>query len=166
MTAATLEKKRQSISLTVRDVPGVLARIVGLVCRRGINITSLTTNATTQPGLYKVMFQVEVDNHAGEQVVKQVHKLIDVLKVQNLSEEPCVEVEAALVNVHCSQRTRSELLKLASLLDAKILSASRDHLILRLVGRRDEIETALEMLLPYGIIEVARGGTVAMKAAN
>ena len=166
MTVEAPDKTRQTISLTVRDVAGALARIVGLVCRRGVNITSLTTNATIQPGLYKVIFQVDTDAAGAEQIVKQVNKLIDVIKVVNLAEAPCAEAEVALVNIHCSQRTRSEILKAAEILDAKILDASKDHLILRLVGRAEEIRTGLETLMPYGIIEVARGGTVALKAGR
>lgn len=155
-----------TIAITARDVPGVLTRVAALFARRGFNVISMAVDKSSMDGLSRFTVMAEGTERGIRQIAKQLHKLIDVVKVSDLTEHPHVETEVALLNVRCSPSSRTEILRLSEVFDARVVDASRDNLILRLTGAPGEIETAVTVLKPYGLVEMARSGRIALKKAS
>lgn len=150
------------ISLLVENKAGVLSRIAGLFSGRGFNIESLTVSPTLDETLSMMTIVTSGDERILEQITKQLNKLIDVVKVTDLTGTNFVERETVLIKIHTRPEDRAEALRIADIFRAKIVDSTADTYTLEMAGDQDKIEAALNLLRPLGIKEVARTGRVAM----
>ncbi len=146
----------------VEDKPGVLMRVSSLFRRRGFNIASLTVGPTEEAGLSRITIVVDGESATIEQVEKQLYKLIDVVKVSDLSNEDMVARELALIKVRANNVNRHELLDIATVFRADVVDIATNSLILQVVGDEEKIDGLLKMLEPYGVRELSRTGRIAM----
>jgi len=153
---------RHIVSALVENKPGVLARISTLFAARGYNIDSLTVAPTEDPTISRMTIVVEGDERILEQVEKQLNKLIDVIKVREYSKVEHLERDLMLVKVKADKSTRSQIIELIDIFRAKIVDVSQESLIIEVTGDRDKVDALLELLRPYGIVEMVRTGVVAM----
>ena len=151
-----------TIVALVEDRPGVLNRVSSLFRRRGFNISSLAVGQSEQPHLSRMTFVVEGDEDTVEQVTKQLNKLIEVVKVSELDEEDIVVRELALIKVHATPATRSEIIQLVDIFRANIVDVSAHSLIIEATGEEDKINALYNLLRPFGIRELMRTGRIAM----
>jgi acetolactate synthase-1/3 small subunit len=146
----------------VEDKPGVLMRVSSLFRRRGFNIDSLTVGPTESVGLSRMTIVVDGESAPVEQVEKQLYKLIDVVKVSDLSHEDMIARELALIKVRCNNVNRHELLDIAHVFRADVVDIATNSIILQVVGDDDKINGLVKMCEPYGIRELSRTGRMAM----
>ncbi|MCC6382908.1 MAG: acetolactate synthase small subunit [Dehalococcoidia bacterium] len=146
----------------VEDKPGVLMRVSSLFRRRGFNIESLTVGHSEEQGLSRITIVVDGESAPIEQVEKQLYKLIDVVKVSDLSGEEMVARELALLKVRCNNVNRHELLDIAQVFRADVVDIATNSIILQVVGDEDKIDGLVRMCEPYGIRELSRTGRIAM----
>lgn len=146
----------------VEDKPGVLNRIASMFRRRGFNISSLAVGHSEMQDMSRMTFVVDGDDATVEQVTKQLYKLIDVVRVTDLSNEEIVTREMALVKVRATAQIRSEIIQIVDIFRANIVDVSPETLIIEVTGDEDKIQSLLEMLKPFGLREVMRTGRVAM----
>lgn len=154
------------ISVLVNNEPGVLVRVASLFSRRNFNIDSICVGESEEPGLSRMIIVTTGDQRTMEQVKKQLHKLIDVIKVQDLSEKPMVARELMLVKVGVSS---SELTEVSGILEpfrASIVDVSPNTLIVQATGDREKLDALIELLQPYGIKEITRTGLMAMSRSG
>ncbi|MBO8155873.1 MAG: acetolactate synthase small subunit [Bacillaceae bacterium] len=153
---------RRIITSFVNNRSGVLSRITGLFSRRGYNIESITVGHTETPEVSRMTFVVEVEDEGkAEQLIKQLNKQIDVIKVQDITDMPMVARELALIKVMSSPQNRSEITGLIEPFRASIIDVSKDSIVVQVTGKTDKVEALIELLRPYGIKEIARTGTTA-----
>jgi acetolactate synthase-1/3 small subunit len=153
---------KHTLSILVENKPGVLTRVAGLFARRGFNIESLAVGLSEDPKLSRITIVIDGDAHPVDQVTKQLHKLINVLKIRDLEPDNAVSAELLLVRVAGDGDKRTDALQIAEIFKAKIVDADRRALTLRVVGTNDKLDALLELLQPLGILEVVRTGTIAM----
>ena len=151
-----------TISALVEDRPGVLTRVSGLFRRRGFNISSLAVGHSEVPGLSRMTFVVQGDEGVVEQVTKQLYKLIDVVRVNDMSSDQMVARELALVKVKASAENRAEIIQLVDIFRANIIDVGPQTLIIEVTGDEEKINSLMELLRPFGIREMMRTGRVAM----
>ncbi|MCL4543488.1 MAG: acetolactate synthase small subunit [Chloroflexi bacterium] len=155
--------KRQHILVAlVQNHAGVLNRVVSLFRRRVFNIDSLTVGRTERDDVSRMTIVVDGENTDVEQVVKQLYKVIEVLKVSDITSDPVVVTEIALIKVTALPAQRAEIASLAELFRAKIEDVAADSMIVEVTGTETKIENLLSLLRPYGIKEMVRTGAVAM----
>ena len=157
-----MEEQRQTIVALVHDRPGVLNRVVSMIRRRGFNISSLAVGHAESPGLSRMTFVVEGDAPVIEQVTKQLRKLIDVVKVSDLSGENIVTRELALLRVRATPTTRSEIIQLVDIFRANIIDVAHDSLIIEVTGDEEKLDSIFYLLKPFGVGEIMRSGRLAM----
>ncbi len=153
---------KHTLSALVQDQPGVLTRIAGMFARRGYNIDSLTVGPTERPGVSRITMVVPGDNHEVEQITKQLYKLIDVLKVTDITDSPCVERELMLIKVTAHADTRSAIMDVAQMFRARIVDVAEESLTLEVTGDPGKMVAIIKMLSSFGIREIARTGLVAL----
>jgi acetolactate synthase-1/3 small subunit len=153
---------KHTLSVLVENKPGVLARIAGLFRRRGFNIHSLAVAPTDDPKLSKMIIVVDLEDKPLEQVEKQLHKLINVIKIQDFLPHEAVERELALIKVKATKENRSEIIQIADIFRAKIVDVSQDSLAIEVTGTEDKIDAIVALLKPYQIIDIARTGNIAV----
>lgn len=153
---------KHTITAIVENKVGVLARIVGLFSSRGFNIDSLNVGETDNPNLSRLTIVVKGDDAVLEQVRKQLGKVIDVLKVSDLTNQPYIERDLMLVKVNAPPGKRNEILEVVDIFRGKIVDVGQKEVIVELSGAEDKIEAMLKLLQPYGIKETARTGQIAM----
>ncbi len=146
----------------VVDKPGVLNRVASLMRARNFNIDSLAVSRTDQEGLSRMTITLHGDDVAVEQAAKQLYRLIDVLKVQDVTSEPTVEHELALVKIRATDATRSEVLKVVELSKGRIVDLAADSIIVEVSGPETEVDGFVAMVRNYGIKELVRTGAVVM----
>lgn len=151
-----------TLSVLVENRPGVLARIAGLFARRGFNIDSLAVGETHDPSVSRVTIVVTVDGRPLEQVSKQLHKLINVLRVVELPADGSVERELALIKVGVDAGRRAEVLEIVEIFRAKVIDVDPTSLIVEASGTSDKLVALQELLEPYGIVEMTRTGRIAL----
>jgi len=156
------EEKLHPIAAIVRNESGVLARIAGLFARRGFNIDSLAVGETEDPRYSRMTIVVRGDDKVLEQVVKQLNRLIDVIRITDFVETPHVERELALVKVHAPPGRRGEIIELVEVFRAKIVDVSRRTLTVELSGDADKVDAFIDLIKPYGIVELARTGRIVL----
>jgi len=154
------------ITLLVENVPGVLARVVGLVSGRGYNIESLNVGPTYDPTKSRMTMKVPGDDRVLEQVTKQLNKLVDVIKVTDLTKERYLNRELILVEVAATQGKRAEVAQLAGLCKADVVSVQPNSMTIQLVGEQDQIRDFLALLKPYKILDLSRSGVIAVARAE
>jgi len=151
-----------TIIALVEDKPGVLTRVASLFRRRGFNIASLAVGHSEQKGLSRMTFVVEGDEYTVDQATKQLDKLIDVVKVSDISEVALVARELALIKVQTTQETRGQIIELVQLFRAKTVDVGAQSLVIEATGEEEKINALLNLLEPFGIMELMRTGRVAM----
>ena len=147
---------RHTITALVEDKPGVLNRVSSMFRRRGFNIVSLAVGHSEEPNLSRMTFVVEGDDRTVEQVTKHLHKLIDVIKVSDVSSRNVVARELALIKVKADEDTRSEIIQIVEIFKSNIVGVAPDHLIVEVTGDEDKIESLLGLVKRCGVLEVMR----------
>ncbi|MFH5181273.1 acetolactate synthase small subunit [Paenibacillus sp. TAB 01] len=153
---------KHTISVLVNNQPGVLQRVSGLFGRRGFNIESITVGESEEAGLSRMVIVTTGDDKTLEQVSKQLYKLIDVIKVVDLSANPMVARELALIKVNAEPSARPEVLGIVETFRAAVVDIGPSSLIVQVVGDSEKIDAMVELLKPYGIRELSRTGATAM----
>jgi acetolactate synthase-1/3 small subunit len=154
---------RHIISTLVVNHSGVLARVAGLFSRRGYNIDSIAVGRSEDPELSRMVIVVEAEeDQVLEQIEKQLYKLIDVIKVNDLPAKESVERELAMIKVNAGSQNRSEILQIVDIFRAKIVDVSSRAVIVEITGGTEKVEAIIALLKPYGIREIVRTGQIAM----
>lgn len=153
---------RRTLSVLVENEFGVLSRISGLFSGRGFNIESLTVAPTQDIAYSRVTLVTTGDDTIIEQICKQLNKLINVIKVTDITGENCIDRELLLVKVSAKEEHRAEILRIAEIFDAKIVDASPKYYTVEVSGDEWKIKSAVELLKPIGIKEMVRSGKVAI----
>lgn len=153
---------RHVLSITVENKPGVLTRVTGLFARRGFNIQSLAVGESEDPRLSRITITIDGEEHPIDQVMKQLHKLINVVKIRDLEPQSMVACELMLLKVNAEGGKRSEVLQIAEIFKTKIVDVERRSVTLQATGETDKLEALYELLRPIGILEVVRTGTIAI----
>jgi acetolactate synthase-1/3 small subunit len=153
---------KHTLSVLVEDEAGVLTRIAGLFARRGFNIESLAVGPAEQVGISRITMVVHGDEGIIEQLTKQLYKLINVLKVQDITTIPCVERELMLIKVNATSSMRSEIIELAQVFRARVVDIAEDSLTLEVVGDPGKMVAIVQVLSKFGIREIARTGKIAL----
>ncbi|OWA34705.1 acetolactate synthase small subunit [Saccharibacillus sp. O16] len=157
---------KHTISILVNDQPGVLQRVSGLFGRRGFNIESITVGQSEEPGLSRMVIVSTGDDKTIEQIEKQLYKIIDVIKVVDLSANPMVGRELALIKVKSEPTARPEIMGLVETFRAAVVDIGTHSLMVQVVGDTEKIDAMIELLTPYGIRELSRTGVTAMIRGN
>ena len=153
---------RHVLSALVQNRPGVLAHISGMLASRGFNIDSLAVGETERPELSRITFVVHGDDAELEQVRKQLGKIITVVRVLDISSEDFVERDLMLIKVNAVQQQRTEIVLLVEMFRGRVVDISPDTLMIEISGQERKIEAFIELMRPYGILELARTGRIAL----
>jgi acetolactate synthase-1/3 small subunit len=153
---------KHTIAVIMENKPGVLTRIAGLFSRRSFNIDSLSVGATDNPDYSRMTITVHGDEEVLEQVVKQLSKLINVIRVSELEPSESVERELALIKVNADKDGRSEIMQIVNIFRAKIIDVSARSMIIEVTGDEEKVDAMVLMLRQFGIKEMARTGKVSM----
>ncbi len=149
-----------TISVLVENRPGVLTRVAGLFARRGYNIDSLAVSTTANPEISRMTIVVHADDQVLQQICKQVEKLIDVISVNDHTDEAVVARELALIKVNCDNESRAELMQIVDVFRARTVDIAEGEMIVEVTGNRDKIDAMLKLMEKYGVREMARTGEV------
>jgi acetolactate synthase-1/3 small subunit len=150
------------VSVLVENKPGVLARISGLFARRDFNIDSLAVGETEDPTVSRMTIVVSVEDRPLEQVTKQLHKLVNVLRVEELRRDDSVERELALIKVQVEPGRRAEVVEVAEIFRAKVVDVDQRALTIEATGTPDKVAALEQLLRPHGIVEIVRTGRIAL----
>ena len=154
---------RHTFVALVEDKPGVLNRVVSVFRRRTFNIESLTVGQTHQKGISRMTIVVDSDQTDVERIMPYMYKLINVLQVEDLTYEPRVSRDLAMVKINATPENRADVMKLAEVFRARVVDVTNDSLIIEITGDEEKIDGFVDVLRPYGIIEMVRTGIVAME---
>ncbi|MGD8243942.1 MAG: acetolactate synthase small subunit [Anaerolineae bacterium] len=146
----------------VEDKPGVLNRVASLFRRRAFNIESLTVGHTEAPGVSRMTIVVDSERTDAEKVVQHLYKLVNVIKVEDVTEQPAVIRDLALIKVRASNGSRSEVMQIVETFRARVVDVGLDTLTVEVTGTEDKINGLFEVLKPFGVVEMVRTGRVAM----
>lgn len=159
-------ERRHILTLLVENRIGVLARIASLIAAKGYNIDSVSVGETMDPSMSRITLVVHGDDWVMEQVVKQLNRLIDVIKVVDLTEEDFIEREMILVRVNTEPSNRAEVLRIADIFRAKVVDVTHRTYTLEATGDEEKVQALLELLRPFGIQELVRTGKIAIARAT
>ena len=154
--------RKHILTLLVENQPGVLARVAGLFSRRGFNITTLAVGPTDDPTLSRITLTLDGALHPIDQVTKQLHKLVNVLKIRDLEPDDTVARELALFKVAADGTQRAEVLQAVEIFRGKVVDVTRKSLIVEITGTTDKIDAFEEMVRPFGMVEMMRTGEIAI----
>ncbi|ADM69212.1 Acetolactate synthase small subunit [Paenibacillus polymyxa E681] len=157
---------KNTIAVLVNDQPGVLQRVSGLFGRRGFNIESITVGQSEEVGLSRMVIVTVGDENNLEQIEKQLYKLVDVIKVIDLSSKPMVARELAMIKVKAEPPQRPEIMGVVETFRAAVIDVGTTSLIVQVIGDTEKIDAMIELLKPYGIRELTRTGVTAMIRGN
>jgi acetolactate synthase-1/3 small subunit len=160
------ETRRHTLIAIVLDKPGVLNRVSSLMRARNFNIDSLAVSRTDQPDTSRMTITLHGDDVAVEQAAKQLYRLIDVLKVQEVTEEPVVAQELALVKIRATDANRAEVLKLVELSKGRVVDLAGESVIVEVTGPESEVDQFVALVRTYGIKELVRTGSVVMSRGS
>jgi acetolactate synthase-1/3 small subunit len=152
-----------TIVVYVENKPGVLSRVVSLFRRRAFNIDSLTVGRTEKPDVSRMTIVTDADEDQARRIVANVYKLVNVLLVDDVTGHPALLRDLALMKVCATQETRSHVLELAEVFRARVLDIASESITLELTGGEEKVDRLLELLNPFGLLEVVRTGVVAMR---
>jgi len=152
--------KTNILVVLMQDRPGVLNRAVSMFRRRGYNIASLAVGHTETPSISRMTVVVESDNI--EQVVKQLYRLVEVLKVSDVTDDPVVEREMALIKLHVPGQQRAEIVALTEVFGAKIVDVANNTMVIEMTGGPSKVENFIDVVRPFGIKEMMRTGRITM----
>lgn len=153
---------RHTLSVLVEDVPGVLTRVASLFARRAFNIDSLAVGPTEVEGLSRITVIVDAEEELLEQVTKQLNKLVNVIKIVELSSDSSVQRDHLLIKVRSDAATRASVVQAVELFRASVVDVSTDAVTIEATGSLDKLHALLEVLEPFGIREMVRSGTIAV----
>ncbi len=155
--------RSHTLVVLVEDKPGVMNRIVSLFRQRGFNIDSIAVGHSETPGLSRITLVAQGDDRKIEQLVKQLYKILEVIKITDVTDENLIQRELALIKVTATDRNRSDIMRLVTdVYQARIVDATPDSLIIEVTGPPDKIDSLITMVRSYGIKEIARSGVIAM----
>lgn len=158
------EKKLYTLAILVRDIPGVLSQVARLFSRKGYNIESIVSGETDKPGITRITIVLLADELMISQIAAQCRKLIPVLAVKILDEGTSIQREFSLIKVRASDRNaRDEVIQMANIFRAKIIDVSRETLTVGIFGDKNKTQALTAMLADYGILEIAKTGTLAIE---
>jgi acetolactate synthase-1/3 small subunit len=150
----------------VENKPGVLTRVASLFRRRAFNIDSLTVGRTEKPEVSRMTITVDADRDQARRIEANLYKLVNVLLVENITNQPAIVRDLAMIRVAATHGSRSHVLELASVFRARVVDVSTESLTIEITGGEDKIDGLLEVLRPYGILEMVRTGIVAMRRGS
>jgi acetolactate synthase I/III small subunit len=162
----TLTGRKHILSLLVENKPGVLARVAGLFSRRGFNIDTLAVGPTEDPDVSRITLTLDGAVHPIDQVTKQLHKLVNVIKIRDMAPDTTIAREMALFRVQATVESRAEIMQFAEIFGANIVDVSRRSLTIEVTGTQDKIDSFERMVRPHGLIEMARTGDVAISRSK
>jgi acetolactate synthase-1/3 small subunit len=151
-----------TFAIYVEDKPGVLTRVSSLFRRRAFNIESLTVGHTETPGVSRMTVAVDTDELSARRLEAHVYKLVNVLRIENITASPAVFRDLAMIKVAASAESRTHIMQLVDVFRARVVDVAPDSLIIEITGTEDKIDGLLEVLRPYGVLEMVRTGRVAM----
>ena len=155
--------KKYLLAVLVDNKPGVLTHVSGLISRRAFNIESISAGYTEEPDVTRINIVVSVESkNELDQVVHQLGKLIDVIKIVNLSEVESIERELVMIKVRADKSNRAELIDIVNIFRASIVDVSQENVVIELTGQQSKIDGIIEVLSEYEIIEIARTGAIAL----
>src|ERR671917_945398 len=154
--------RKHVLSILVENKPGVLARIAGLFARRGFNIETLAVGPTDDPTTSRITLTVDGALHPIDQVTKQLHKLVNVIKIRDLEPDETVARELALFKVSADSDSRAEIMQFADIFRGKVIDVSKRSVTIEITGTDDKIEAFERMVRPFGLIEMVRTGEIAI----
>ena len=157
-----LTGRKHVLSILVENRPGVLARIAGLFARRGFNIDTLAVGPTDDAEISRMTLTLDGAVHPIDQVTKQLHKLVNVLKIRDMEPEETIAREMALFKVSAAVENRAEVMQFAEIFRAKIVDISRRTMTIEVTGSADKIEAFERMIRPHGLVEMVRTGEIAI----
>ena len=150
----------------VENKPGVLTRVASLFRRRAFNIDSLTVGRTEKPKMSRMTITIDTDHDQTRRIEANLYKLVNVLLVENITTVPALVRDLAMIKVAATHEARSHVLELASVFRARVVDVAPESLIIEITGGEDKIDGLLEVLRPYGVLEMVRTGIVAMRRGN
>jgi acetolactate synthase-1/3 small subunit len=151
-----------TFAVYVENKPGVLNRVASLFRRRAFNIESLTVGHTDKPGVSRMTIAVDTDELGARRIEAHIYKLVNVLRVENITAAPAVFRDLAMIKVTASAESRTHIMQLVDVFRARVVDVAPDSLIIEITGTEDKIDGLLEVLRPYGVMEMVRTGRVAM----
>ena len=154
--------RKHVLSIVVENKPGVLTRIAGLFARRGFNIDTLAVGPTDDPSLSRITLTLDGAMHPIDQVTKQLHKLVEVIKIRDLEPKDTIAREMALFKVSADGQSRGEIMQLSDIFRARIIDVSGKTVTIEVTGTADKIEAFEEMVRPFGLVEMVRTGEIAI----
>jgi len=157
-----LSGRKHILSILVENKPGVLARVAGLFSRRGFNIDTLAVGPTDDESISRITLTLDGAVHPIDQVTKQLHKLVNVLKIRDMEPEETVAREMAMFKVSAAVENRAEIIQFAEIFRAKIVDVSRRTMTIEVTGSAEKIEAFERMIRPHGLIEMVRTGEIAI----
>jgi acetolactate synthase-1/3 small subunit len=153
--------RKHILSITVENKPGVLTRIAGLFARRGFNIDTLAVGPTDDESISRITLTLDGAVHPMDQVTKQLHKLVNVLKIRDLEPEETLARELALFKVSADPVTRTEVMQICEIFRAKIVDVTKRSVVVEVTGTYEKVEAFERLVRPFGLIEMARTGEIA-----
>lgn len=150
----------------VENKPGVLTRVASLFRRRAFNIDSLTVGRTEKPEVSRMTITVDADYDQARRIEANLYKLVNVLLVENITNQPAIIRDLAMIRVAAAHEERSHVLELANVFRARVVDVAPESLTIEITGAEDKIDGLLELLRPYGILEMVRTGIVAMRRGS
>jgi acetolactate synthase-1/3 small subunit len=151
-----------TFTVYVEDVPGVLNRVASLFRRRGFNITSLAVGHSETPGVSRMTVVVQTDSSGAHRIAAHLYKLINVIRVEDITDRPAVIRDLALIKVSADREHRPSLMQLAEVFGARVVDVSPQSIVIEMSGSEAKIDGLLDVLRPYGVLEMVRTGRVAM----
>jgi len=157
-----MDEEKHILTMLVDNEPGVLSRVVGLFSARGYNIESLVVAPTIDPNMSRITLVTKANLPELEQIEKQLRKLINVIKLRDMSGKEAVKREMALICVHAKPEDRAEVLRIVSIFRCKVVDTGHEHFIMEVSGNEDKINALIKLLKPMGIEKIARTGALAL----
>jgi acetolactate synthase-1/3 small subunit len=161
-TAGLRTGRKHVLSILVENRPGVLTRIAGLFARRGFNIDTLAVGPTDDPSVSRVTLTLDGAKHPIDQVTKQLHKLVNVLKIRDLEPDETLARELALFKVNADGTARAEVMQICEIFRAKIVDVTKRSVVVEVTGTYEKVEAFERLVRPFGLIEMARTGEIAI----
>ena len=157
--------KKHTISVLVDNQFGVLARVSGMFSARGYNIISLCVGETENPAISRMTVTVRGDDNVLAQIIQQLHKLVDVISVDDLTSTSFVERELVMIKVKAGSKRRGEVIEVASIFRARVVDLDADTMTVEVTGSGEKVRACIEMMRPFGIAELVRTGVIAITRA-
>jgi acetolactate synthase-1/3 small subunit len=157
---------KHTISILVENHSGVLARVSGLFSARGYNIESLCVGETEDPAVSRMTMVVTGDDRVMQQIVKQLHKVVDTISVEDLTGEEFVERELVMVKIAANHQQRGEVIEISGIFRAKVVDLGSDSMTIEVTGSEGKVRAFIDMMRPFGIVELVRTGRIAIGRSN